>query len=122
MFNSKLFFTMVIAGFLAFSSTAQAGVVSNLVNEMMVFNSQPGASFTGVGVSSSELVAPSPELGVIPSENNGGPSEEGGDYCRAECNPPPVSVVPEPETYAMLLAGLCLVGFAARRRVSNTFT
>jgi hypothetical protein len=28
----------------------------------------------------------------------------------------PVSVIPEPETYAMLLAGLGLLGFAARRR------
>jgi hypothetical protein len=27
-----------------------------------------------------------------------------------------VTAVPEPETYAMLLAGLGLVGFAARRR------
>lgn len=30
-----------------------------------------------------------------------------------------VSVVPEPETYAMLLAGLGLIGFTARRRKSN---
>ena len=30
------------------------------------------------------------------------------------------SLVPEPETYAMLLAGLGLVGFAARRRLSKT--
>lgn len=29
---------------------------------------------------------------------------------------PPVSAVPEPETYAMLLTGLVLIGFAARRR------
>ncbi|TXT27241.1 MAG: PEP motif anchor domain-containing protein [Gallionellaceae bacterium] len=29
---------------------------------------------------------------------------------------PPVSAVPEPETYAMLLVGLGLMGFAARRR------
>lgn len=28
----------------------------------------------------------------------------------------PVAVVPEPSTYAMLLAGLCAVGFVARRR------
>ncbi|MES1988735.1 MAG: PEP-CTERM sorting domain-containing protein [Pseudomonadota bacterium] len=31
----------------------------------------------------------------------------------------PVSPVPEPETYAMLLAGLSLVGFAARRKKQN---
>ena len=30
-----------------------------------------------------------------------------------------VAVVPEPETYAMLLAGLGLVGFMARRRKQN---
>jgi carbonic anhydrase len=29
------------------------------------------------------------------------------------------TVVPEPETYAMLLAGLCLIGFTARRRLAN---
>jgi hypothetical protein len=28
----------------------------------------------------------------------------------------PVAAVPEPETYAMLLAGLGLLGFIARRR------
>lgn len=32
---------------------------------------------------------------------------------------PIVSPVPEPETYAMLLAGLGLIGFAARRRKQN---
>jgi hypothetical protein len=31
-------------------------------------------------------------------------------------NLPPVAAVPEPETYAMLLAGLGLIGFTARRR------
>lgn len=30
--------------------------------------------------------------------------------------PPPVTAIPEPETYAMLLAGLGLMGFMARRR------
>gem|GEM_PF-1543010 len=30
------------------------------------------------------------------------------------------TVVPEPETYAMLLAGLCLIGFTARRRLANS--
>ena len=32
----------------------------------------------------------------------------------------PTSPVPEPETYAMLLAGLGLIGFSARRRKDNT--
>lgn len=32
----------------------------------------------------------------------------------------PVTPVPEPETYAMLLAGLGLIGFTARRRKQNT--
>lgn len=31
----------------------------------------------------------------------------------------PVSAVPEPETYAMMLAGLGLLGFSARRRNNN---
>lgn len=33
---------------------------------------------------------------------------------------PLTTVVPEPETYAMLLAGLGLIGFTARRRKQNT--
>lgn len=28
----------------------------------------------------------------------------------------PIAAVPEPEFYAMILAGLCIVGFASRRR------
>lgn len=33
----------------------------------------------------------------------------------------PVPAIPEPETYAMLLAGLGLIGFSARHRRSETF-
>ena len=33
-----------------------------------------------------------------------------------------ITAVPEPETYAMMLAGLGLLGFAARRRKTNNFT
>ena len=33
-----------------------------------------------------------------------------------------ISAIPEPETYAMILAGLGLLGFAARRRKTNNFT
>jgi hypothetical protein len=33
----------------------------------------------------------------------------------------PVTAIPEPETYAMLIAGLGLLGFTARRRRASTF-
>jgi hypothetical protein len=45
-------------------------------------------------------------------------SHDGGDLARIylSANSVTVAAVPEPETYALLLAGLGLVGFAARRR------
>lgn len=39
-----------------------------------------------------------------------------GDLSLASFNTFPVPAVPEPETYAMLLAGLALMGFMSRRR------
>jgi Ice-binding-like/PEP-CTERM motif len=48
---------------------------------------------------------------------NGGSSDYGsGGYSGDENFTVPVAVVPEPETYAMMLAGLGLLGFMARRR------
>lgn len=46
----------------------------------------------------------------------------GGNCYRSDCSAkytPIVTAVPEPETYAMLLAGLGLVAFSARRRMNN---
>jgi len=40
----------------------------------------------------------------------------GVDSAQNNTEGPPVSVVPEPQTYAMLLAGLGFIGFMARRR------
>ena len=40
-------------------------------------------------------------------------------YTPVVYRPPVVTPVPEPQTYAMLLAGLCLVGFSARRKMNN---
>jgi hypothetical protein len=39
-------------------------------------------------------------------------------YLSAGLDTPPVSAVPEPETYGMMIAGLGLLGFMARRRKS----
>jgi len=47
---------------------------------------------------------------------NGLPNGNSAKYTNL---PPVVAPVPEPETYAMLLAGLGLIGFSARRRVNN---
>ena len=56
-----------------------------------------------------------------------------GSYILGYLDPPPsvtatansgailVSPVPEPQTYAMLLAGLCLIGFVAHRRKDDNF-
>jgi hypothetical protein len=41
---------------------------------------------------------------------------QGGDNVGAMLDNVSIAAVPEPETYAMLLAGLGMVGFAARRR------
>ena len=43
-----------------------------------------------------------------------------GDNGQYSAKYTPVTPVPEPETYAMLLAGLGLIGFTARRRKQNT--
>lgn len=47
----------------------------------------------------------------------------GGGYCGSDdCSAkytPIITAIPEPETYVMLLAGLGLLGFMARRRMNN---
>lgn len=53
-------------------------------------------------------------------DNHTGKYCGGHTDCSAKYTPlTPVTPVPEPETYAMLLAGLCLVGFSARRRMNG---
>jgi len=45
-------------------------------------------------------------------------SQQGSSAWYASTNPQVVHQIPEPETYAMLLAGLALMGFVARRRAA----
>ncbi|MEO5697239.1 MAG: PEP-CTERM sorting domain-containing protein, partial [Burkholderiaceae bacterium] len=93
-----------------FSGAGNSGFVFGL-------NSEQAASFsaavTAAGVSFSSLRA-----GLSASAS----SAEGGfeTFFIANSNlNPPVAAVPEPETYALLLAGLVAVGFVARRRGSR---
>ena len=83
------------------------------------------ADFTGTFATHNSH--PSPTFGIIsvaPYTFNGanvcGPTGDGP--CPGNTSnwvTGPVAAVPEPETYAMLLAGLGLVGFSARRKMKN---
>ena len=53
-----------------------------------------------------------PGAGGIPGGGGGLPGGGGG-----EVPEPPTAEIPEPETYAMMLAGLGMLGFAGRRRM-----
>ncbi|WP_344762445.1 FxDxF family PEP-CTERM protein [Actimicrobium antarcticum] len=103
----------------SFSSTASNGITFTSA----ALNSTPLSIFTVPGVFSSAYTG---------SENFSGPlqmtlsgtavgidNSYGGQITvRSSGEYIPIPAVPEPETYAMMLAGLCLLGFAARRKES----
>lgn len=66
-----------------------------------------------VDASSGDVLGTHSFLGAVAS------IEWTGDTGTAGISTLTISAVPEPETYAMLLAGLGLLGFAARRRQQN---
>ena len=96
------------------------GYVTYLAWNTQEFSIAPGASLSGFGFTASYAPVKGPfALGfdngamfmgdpAIP----GSPLADSAGYTK----PFPVTSVPEPETYAMMLAGLGLLGFAARRR------
>jgi len=142
MFTSKLFYPLLVSGLLACSGVAHATVqdFGNLMAvssgysvmssssrddalaESMCFNSipdpasQPGYPFND-------------DAGVVLSGNYGNYShsipfsrkfalnnQPRYFYDDGTRHKPITSPVPEPETYAMILAGLALIGYTARRR------
>lgn len=86
---------------LALTTKIATGVISSL------------GSFDFASLSFSNLLSPATYyLNVIGSTSANSASYSGNIN---------ISPVPEPETYAMMLAGLGLLGFSARRRKNTTF-
>lgn len=81
-----------------------------------------GQSISGAPAQYASLLRSSPEAGLdsgsAPSGAGGGGAGGGLDSGGSGALPniPTIPVVPEPSSYAMLFAGLALMGFAARRK------
>ena len=76
------------------------------------FGGTPGAVGFGDGLSNGFVLEGSIQDGISAVVQN----HHLWFYVNAQGEPVPVPGIPEPETYAMLLAGLGLLGFMARRR------
>jgi hypothetical protein len=85
-------------------------------------DSQGFGSFGGDSQGFGSFGGDSQGFGSFSGDSQGGGSQGGGSQGGGSgggSNNYPISPVPEPQTYAMLLIGLGLVGFSARRRVKN---
>ena len=85
--------------------------IDNLEYTLWSGDEQLGEEFLGNNTTNMSLALPAGDYVIKVTGNANG--SFGGTYGLA------MSLVPEPETYAMLLAGLGLVGFATRRRSDN---
>lgn len=119
LFTDTISFT-IVAGDLSHSANPLnvmlSGVdISNISNlEYTLWssdNQQLGTEFLGNNTTNWSLALPAGDYVFRVTGNADG--SFGGTYGFA------MSLVPEPETYAMLLAGLGLIGFATRRRSDN---
>jgi hypothetical protein len=102
----------MFAGLLAFVNVAHANHYDfgNLENKKD--GNSPSLSFKDGGQLSKEKFGSHEENG-----KDGDRFKSKGD--RSGAYTPIAAAVPEPETYTMILAGLGLIGFAARRRNRN---
>lgn len=140
-FDRVGFASQILTGTLSFDADTNTFTDSTLVRKAT--NLPPETSFTislgnssnANGLSFSDAQFPSGSLTFLtPLTNNGGTVFlSSGNFTSSGVNiwalrgeqsisapfTPTTNAVPEPETYAMMMAGLGLAGFAARRRVSK---
>lgn len=132
---SKMCYVPVFVGLLAFSAVSHAAVedfgrLSNnaSVTSSIDFTSPANVSNTSLGGAGVEFAGGVGVNGLDSVSNNqfrrggrSGHSDKGrlrhrDDHKKKHNYTPIASPVPEPETYAMILAGLALIGVTARRR------
>lgn len=149
MHNSKLFYSFAVAGLIAFSNASTAAVydfgnlrtasrTSTATNSSFSddeFASSLNFGFTALDQPQNSFVSghqggATPVYSANGSGLSGLPSIDSGSRFRRgirnklsddNCKYTTVtSPVPEPETYAMILAGIALIGFTARRRKQDS--
>jgi len=105
---------------LAGSSTATVNVAGTSVSGTKTYTLADLAFFIGSGTSWLDATASSSTSGGIVLNGNASFSGQYSSIAAGSAtityNYTPVSTVPEPESYAMLLAGLAAIGVVARRR------
>ena len=113
---SNLFFSLTAVALFTSSNVAYA-TSTNEFGKLMT--TQSGDSYTTSTSFNSTTEANSNQSGA-PDNKFGAPfrqgSRKGVKIVRHGEYTPITSPVPEPETYAMVIAGLALIGFTARRR------
>jgi hypothetical protein len=103
-----------------FSSESNSNGFNVLLNDNPVF-SLPNTSSAGISTSWTQLTFNGLSLGAgfnTLSFTSTSPDDIGIHLDNVVLTAASVAAIPEPETYAMFLAGLGLLGFAARRRQS----
>jgi len=121
--NNGLFWQVGSSATLGTGSTFAGNI---LADQSVTLNTSAnilcGRAFALVGAVTMDTNTISGDCSAYNGGNAGGTDYGSGGYSGDQNFTVPVSAVPEPETYVMLLSGLVLVGFMARRREDFNFS